>query len=249
MVLIGHGGSGKQTVCQLASYIMTGQSDRFMTFNAPRDFRLFEFKKVIKDIIKKSNYYPLVLLLNDNNVVHDFVLENINNFLSNGEIPGLLETEYAIPMGALQPSPDLTYDLFVENTKANLHILFCTSPVGENLRIRMRKFPALINCCILDWFMPWPLKALESCCKKTFSTLQYEEETKNTLVKLVCEAHETVENLRDDFFDEMNRKVYITPKTFLDMNNLLMNLFLYTIPKIKQPQWMLYFSIILLHIF
>ena len=224
MVLIGHGGSGKQTVCQLASYIMTGQSDRFMTFNAPRDFRLFEFKKVIKDIIKKSNYYPLVLLLNDNNVVHDFVLENINNFLSNGEIPGLLETEYATPMGALQPSPDLTYDLFVENTKSNLHILFCTSPVGENLRLRMRKFPALINCCILDWFMPWPLKALESCCKKSFSTLQYEEETKNTLVKLVCEAHETVENLRDDFFDEMGRKVYITPKTFLDMNNLLINL-------------------------
>ena len=224
MVLIGHGGSGKQTVCQLASYIMTGQSDRFMTFNAPRDFRLFEFKKVIKDIIKKSNYYPLVLLLNDNNVEHDFILENINNFLSNGEIPGLLETEYAIPMGPLQPSPDLTYDMFVENTKANLHILFCTSPVGENLRIRMRKFPALINCCILDWFMPWPLKALESCCKKTFNTLQYEDEIKSKLVKLVCEAHSSVENLRDDFLDEMGRKVYITPKTFLDMNNLLMTL-------------------------
>ena len=56
MVLIGHGGSGKQTVCQLASFIMTGQSDRYMTFNAPRDFRLFEFKRIIKDIIKKSNY-------------------------------------------------------------------------------------------------------------------------------------------------------------------------------------------------
>ena len=224
MVLIGHGGSGKQTVCQLASFIMTGQSDRYMTFNAPRDFRLFEFKKVIKDIIKKSNYFPVVLLLNDNNVGHNFILENINNFLSNGEIPGLLETEYAIPMGPLQPSPDLTYDLFVENTKANLHIVFCTSPVGENLRIRMRKFPALINCCILDWFMPWPLKALESCCKKSFNTLQYEDEIKTKLVKLVCEAHSEVEILRDDFMDELGRKVYITPKTFLDMNNLLMTL-------------------------
>ena len=224
MVLIGHGGSGKQTVCQLASFIMTGQSDRYMTFNAPRDFRLFEFKKVIKDIIKKSNYFPVVLLLNDNNVGHNFILENINNFLSNGEIPGLLETEYAIPMGSLQPSPDLTYDLFVENTKTNLHIVFCTSPVGENLRIRMRKFPALINCCILDWFMPWPLKALESCCKKSFSNLQYEEDIKIKLVKLVCEAHSEVETLRDDFMDELGRKVYITPKTFLDMNNLLMTL-------------------------
>ena len=224
MVLIGHGGSGKQTVCQLASFIMTGQSDRYTTFNAPRDFKLFEFKKVIKDIIKRSNYYPLVLLLNDNNVGHNFILENINNFLSNGEIPGLLETEYAMPMGSLQPSPDLTYDLFVENTKSNLHILFCTSPVGENLRMRMRKFPSLINCCILDWFMPWPLKALESCCKKSFNTLKYEEDIKTKLVKLVCEAHSSVENLRDDFMDELGRKVYITPKTFLDMNNILMTL-------------------------
>ena len=224
MVLIGHGGSGKQTVCQLASFIMTGQSDRYTTFNAPRDFKLFEFKKVIKDIIKRSNYYPLVLLLNDNNVGHNFILENINNFLSNGEIPGLLETEYAMPMGSLQPSPDLTYDLFVENTKSNLHILFCTSPVGENLRMRMRKFPSLINCCILDWFMPWPLKALESCCKKSFNNLKYEEGIKTKLVKLVCEAHSSVENLRDDFMDELGRKVYITPKTFLDMNNILMTL-------------------------
>ena len=79
----------------------------------------------------------------------------------------------------------------------------------------MRKFPALINCCILDWFMPWPLKALESCCKKTFSTLQYEEDIKTKLVKLVCEAHSEVETLRDDFMDELGRKVYITPKTFL----------------------------------
>ena len=224
MVLIGHGGSGKQTVCQLASFIMTGQSDRYTTFNAPRDFKLFEFKKVIKDIIKRSNYYPLVLLLNDNNVGHNFILENINNFLSNGEIPGLLETEYAMPMGSLQPSPDLTYDLFVENTKSNLHILFCTSPVGENLRMRMRKFPSLINYCILDWFMPWPLKALESCCKKSFNNLKYEEDIKTKLVKLVCEAHSSVENLRDDFMDELGRKVYITPKTFLDMNNILMTL-------------------------
>ena len=224
MVLIGHGGSGKQTVCQLASFIMTGQSDRYMTFNAPRDFRLFEFKRIIKDIIKKSNYFPVVLLLNDNNVGHNFILENINNFLSNGEIPGLLETEYANPIGNLQPSPDLTYDLFVENTKANLHILFCTSPVGENLRMRMRKFPALINCCILDWFMPWPLKALESCCKKSFSNLQYEDDIKTKLVKLVCEAHSEVETLRDDFMDELGRKIYITPKTFLDMNSILMTL-------------------------
>ena len=73
---------------------------------------------------------------------------------NNRKIPGLLETEYATPFGQLQPSPDFTYDLFVENTKSNLYILFYTSSVGENLRIRIRKLFGLINFCILDCFMP-----------------------------------------------------------------------------------------------
>ena len=127
-------------------------------------------------------------------------------------------------MSNLQPSPDLTYDFFVENTKVNLHIVFCTSLVSENLWVRMRKFPALIHCCILDWFMPWPLKALERCCKKSFIHLQYEEDIKTKLVKLVCQAHSEVETLRDDFLDEFGRKVYITPMSFLDMISILMSL-------------------------
>ena len=85
----------------------------------------------------------------------------------------------------------------------------------------MRKFPALIHCCILDWFMPWSLKALERCCKKSFSHLQYEEDIKTKLVKLVCQAHSEVETLRDDFLDEFGRKVYITPMSFLDMISIL----------------------------
>ena len=88
----------------------------------------------------------------------------------------------------------------------------------------MRKFPALIHRCILDWFMPWSLKALERCCKKSFSHLQYEEDIKTKLVKLVCQAHSEVETLRDDFLDEFGRKVYITPMSFLDMISILMSL-------------------------
>ena len=88
----------------------------------------------------------------------------------------------------------------------------------------MRKFPALIHCCILDRFMPWSLKALERCCKKSFSHLEYEEDIKTKLVKLVCQAHSEVETLRDDFLDEFGRKVYITPMSFLDMISILMSL-------------------------
>ena len=35
------------------------------------------------------------------------------------------------------------------------------SPVGDSLRIRCRKFPALVDCCTIDWFNNWPGEAIE----------------------------------------------------------------------------------------
>jgi dynein heavy chain len=42
--------------------------------------------------------------------------------------------------------------LFVQKTRANLHIVLAFSPVGEKLRNRCRQFPSIINCCTIDWF-------------------------------------------------------------------------------------------------
>lgn len=38
----------------------------------------------------------------------------------------------------------------------------CFSPVGNKLRVRSRKFPAVVNCTAIDWFHEWPQEALES---------------------------------------------------------------------------------------
>jgi dynein heavy chain len=34
------------------------------------------------------------------------------------------------------------------------------SPQGETFSMRLRMFPALINCCTIDWFTNWPSEAL-----------------------------------------------------------------------------------------
>lgn len=43
-----------------------------------------------------------------------------------------------------------------------LQVALCFSPVGNKLKNRSRKFPALVNCTAIDWFHEWPQEALES---------------------------------------------------------------------------------------
>lgn len=48
------------------------------------------------------------------------------------------------------------YQFFVSLCRANLHMVICMSPVGEDFRRRLRTFPSLVNCTTIDWFLPWP---------------------------------------------------------------------------------------------
>ena len=50
--------------------------------------------------------------------------------------------------------------------KANLHMVFTASPVGENFRIRSQRFLATVTSTVIDWFQPWPEASLFSVAKK-----------------------------------------------------------------------------------
>jgi dynein heavy chain len=52
------------------------------------------------------------------------------------------------------------WDFFINKVRENLHMVFTCSPVGEQFRIRAQRFLAMINSTVIDWFQPWPEKAL-----------------------------------------------------------------------------------------
>lgn len=50
-------------------------------------------------------------------------------------------------------------------------MVLCFSPVGSTLRVRGRKFPAIVNCTCIDWFHEWPEEALISVSSRFLSEI------------------------------------------------------------------------------
>ena len=61
-----------------------------------------------------------------------------------------------------ETTKDEIFSKFKKRCKANMHILFCFSHIGDNLRQTCRMYPSLISCTTIDWFSLWPLNALEA---------------------------------------------------------------------------------------
>lgn len=223
MMIIGNGGSGKQTLCKFASICMEYSINTITPTG--KDYKLSYFRKDIKKpIVDAANFKNSALILTDNSVSLPFILEDINTLLNTGEIPNVIE-----PLDV----ENVKNECVIDNVLNNLHVLFCTSPVGDILKTRLRKFPALLNCCTIDWFLNWPKDALINCARTSFNNYlkkNFEEIDKENaldiienLVNLSAESHLSVIETADRLFNEEGRRVYITPKSYLDMNNIIIN--------------------------
>jgi dynein heavy chain len=95
------------------------------------------------------------------------------------------------------------------------------SPVGDTLRVRCRKFPSLVNCCTLDWFTRWPEDALYYVSSEFLKELDLpDEEVRVALAEMCMVIHTSVEEESDIFYGELRRRIYTTPKSYLDLINL-----------------------------
>ena len=59
-------------------------------------------------------------------------------------------------------SQEATSAFFAKRCKRNLHLLLFMSPAGTQLQDYFRKYPSLVNCTSIDWFLDWPTEALKA---------------------------------------------------------------------------------------
>lgn len=76
--------------------------------------------------------------------------------------------------GVLQTS-EAMYAFLIERVRANLHIVLCMSPIGDDFRNRLRQYPALVNCTTIDWFCEWPKEALLEVAMKYITAVNFAE--------------------------------------------------------------------------
>jgi dynein heavy chain len=230
-LLVGVGGSGRQSLARLAICMA---NYRMFSIEITRNYGSTQFRESLKQLLLTAGAEnePIVFLFNDSQIVSESFLEDINNILNTGEVPNLFEqpeveeilnkvTPLAKEAGKLQ-TRDVVMAHYVQLVRENLHIILAFSPVGESFRTRCRQFPSIINCCTIDWYNLWPDDALYSVAQRFFTDNAELGVTpfKDQLSRMCVEIHVSVIKKSEVFYKELRRKNYTTPTSYLELIRL-----------------------------
>ena len=158
-LLVGVGGSGKQSLAKLASFICG--YDVFQ-ISVTQSYGLPDLRVDLQNLYLKAGVknMPITFLLTDTQIVNDEWLVYINDLLSSGNIPDLFNAEdkdsilssirNEAKANGVPDSREAMHEYFINTVRTNLHMVLCFSPVGDKFRVRCRKFPGLINNSVID---------------------------------------------------------------------------------------------------
>eukprot|EP00937_MAST-01D_sp_MAST-1D-sp2_P001625 g1625.t1 len=226
-MLIGVGGSGKQSLTKLSAFICDMEVKQL---NVTANFKVDDLKEYLMDLYKLAGIknIPLVFIFTDSQIVNEKFLVYINNILASGWVPDLfpkdeMETIYSgvrneAKANNVPDTPENLLEFFIERVKANLHIVLCFSPVGEIFRVRARRFPGLINCTAIDRFHPWPRDALVKVGRRFLEDVDVgSKEKSDKLAEHMAMVHLSVSSASVDFRRVARRHNHVTPKSFLEL--------------------------------
>uniref|UniRef100_A0AAQ5ZAJ7 Dynein axonemal heavy chain 11 n=1 Tax=Amphiprion ocellaris TaxID=80972 RepID=A0AAQ5ZAJ7_AMPOC len=231
-LLVGVGGSGKQSLCRLAAFLSTLE---VFQITLRKGYGINDLKSDIAALYIKVGVKNIgtVFLHTDAQIPDERFLVLINDMLASGDIPDLFSDEEvdmivtSIRMElrglGLIDTRDNCWSFFIERIRRQLKVVLCFSPVGFTLRTRARKFPALVNCTAIDWFHPWPQLALQSVSSTFIEKIPgLEPNVRASISEFISYAHTCVNEVRY----QQNEKHfnYTTPKSFLEFMKLYGNL-------------------------
>ena len=230
MLLIGIGGSGRQSLTRLASFICYYN---VFQIEVSKNYRKQEFREDIKRLYQMAGVdnRATLFLFTDMQVVEEAFLEDINNILSSGEVPNLYkpdefedvksQLEDDAKKDNIDDNPLAMFNYLLDRIRGNLHVVLAMSPVGEAFRNRIRQYPAFVNCTTIDLFSEWPVEALLEVADRYVQTIEMqndeEEKLKPEIAKMFALMHSSVGEMSKKMFNQLRRQNYVTPTNYLEL--------------------------------